>query len=162
MSYKVAVKVKGEPQWSYNAQRFATKKQATAAADDLSSRWMLVDAYEIQSSPDPVNYKWRNGKAIAVETPIIGVAPPTPVAPMSPVVTPVMPEQTIVTPAPVIEEPLPVEEPLPAEPEPLLPEESAPMLEPVPEPEKKVKKVIKPKSKPKRFGDGSIMKGVFD
>jgi len=69
MSYKVAVKVTGEPQWNYNAQRFATEEEAQAAGEDLYSRWTLVERFEVQESADPVNYKWEDGKAVALFTP---------------------------------------------------------------------------------------------
>lgn len=57
-SYKVAIKVYGEPGWVYNAQRFATMEEAKSAANDLASRWTLVETYEVHPSDDPVNYRW--------------------------------------------------------------------------------------------------------
>ena len=53
-SYKVAVKVRGEEGWSYNALRFPTKEEAEAHGQDLYSRWMLVEKWEVQESDDPV------------------------------------------------------------------------------------------------------------
>ena len=54
MTFKVAVKVRGESGWSYNALRFPTREEAEAYARNLASRWMGVEKWEIQESDDPV------------------------------------------------------------------------------------------------------------
>lgn len=61
MSWKTAVKVSGEPDWSYNALRFATKEEAEAYGEDLANRWVLVREVEAQEDDEPVNYQFVNG-----------------------------------------------------------------------------------------------------
>ena len=43
-----------------NALRFATREEAEANARDLMGRWMLVTAWRVVESDDPVNYRWDN------------------------------------------------------------------------------------------------------
>lgn len=65
-SYKVEVLTYGETKWASNALRFATEEEAKAAALDLAGRWTMLQEWRIASSMDPVNYKWREGRAVAV------------------------------------------------------------------------------------------------
>lgn len=57
MSWKPAVEVNGDQNWSYNALRFETKEEALASAKDLMNRWLLVTAFDAHESDEPVNYK---------------------------------------------------------------------------------------------------------
>ena len=66
-SWKPAVRVYGEPQWNYNALRFATEAEALANANDLMARWTLVEAAQAHPSDDPVNYSYANGRLEAVK-----------------------------------------------------------------------------------------------
>ena len=56
MSYKVEVLVGND--WSTNAVRFETELEATAAGQELLSRWMVPTDSRPAPSPDPVNYKF--------------------------------------------------------------------------------------------------------
>lgn len=66
MSWKPAIKTSGED-WSYNAQRFATKEEAELMAKDIFNRWMLATDHAAHESDDPVNYKLENNTLISVE-----------------------------------------------------------------------------------------------
>jgi hypothetical protein len=55
MSWRVMVKVTGEPGYTGNALRFATQKEAKAYGSDLYSRWTRVETYKVVRSRDPVN-----------------------------------------------------------------------------------------------------------
>lgn len=67
MSWKPEVQVAGEgDKWCQNALVFATKEEAEANARDLMSRWLLVTACRAGESSDPVNYRWINGRLLAV------------------------------------------------------------------------------------------------
>ena len=61
MSWKTAVKVRGESGWSYNALRFATQEEAEAYGEDLYRRWLLVERCEAQETDEPVNYRFSDG-----------------------------------------------------------------------------------------------------
>ena len=74
-SYKVAVKIAGEPGWSYNALRFATKEEADLFGRDLFSRWMLMEKYEVQSSNEPVDAAIVSGE-LKMLNPIPNPRPP--------------------------------------------------------------------------------------
>lgn len=68
-SYKPQVQVRGEgDKWHDNALRFATLEEAAANASDLYGRWMMATAHRAVESDDPVNYRWLDGKLVAVET----------------------------------------------------------------------------------------------
>jgi hypothetical protein len=54
-SFKVGCKTRGDMNWAYNALRFATREQAQNYAEDLYSRWMALDSYEVQESDDAPN-----------------------------------------------------------------------------------------------------------
>ena len=68
MSWKTAVKVKGEEGWSYNALRFATSQEADSYGADLSRRWLLVEKWEAQESDEPVNYHFSDGELQPIGT----------------------------------------------------------------------------------------------
>jgi len=67
MSFKTAVRIKGESRWTYNGLFFATSEEAEAWGQDLSRRWSLLKKWEAQPSNEPVNYKFENGQLIKVE-----------------------------------------------------------------------------------------------
>lgn len=48
-----------------NALRFATKEEGEKYGFDLSMRWTALVRYSVAESADPVNYVWRDGRAIA-------------------------------------------------------------------------------------------------
>lgn len=52
-----------------NALRFATREEAEANVKDLMRRWFAVRETRVVESDDPVNYKWVDGKLVAVEAP---------------------------------------------------------------------------------------------
>ena len=57
MSWKPEVQTDSTGKWYTNALRFATEEEARISAEDLMSRWMLVQACRAAESDDPVNYK---------------------------------------------------------------------------------------------------------
>ena len=57
MSYKAWMRT-GRDDWNTNALVFATEKEAEDYAKDLSSRWTLVEQYEVRKSDDEVNYEF--------------------------------------------------------------------------------------------------------
>jgi len=68
VSWKTAVKVFGEPQWNYNALRFATREEAEAYGADLASRWILVRDWEAQVDDEPPNYRLEGRQLIKIQT----------------------------------------------------------------------------------------------
>jgi hypothetical protein len=62
MSFKPMVFVQGA--WAGNALRFETEAEALAAANDVFSRWLLCEDRRVDSSTDPVNYRWIEGKGL--------------------------------------------------------------------------------------------------
>jgi hypothetical protein len=58
-SWKAGAYGKGERAPSFNALRFATRKEALAYASDLYGRWMGCDKVEVFPSSDAPNYEWR-------------------------------------------------------------------------------------------------------
>ena len=44
--------------WTHNALRFATRKEAESYGQDLAMRWTQVRDWRITPSDDPVNYRW--------------------------------------------------------------------------------------------------------
>jgi len=136
-SYKVAVKVYGEPNWAYNAQRFATRGEAEQAGKDLSGRWTSLEKFEVQESPDPVNYRIANGTMEEVASPAPPPAPRVPAAVPPPVAVP--------SPVSVVSE------------------EGEDMLEEKPvSRRRKAQKAPKKKRKERSFVDGSSMSGIFN
>jgi hypothetical protein len=53
--------------WSSNALRFVTREEAEMYVKDLKSRWLMVYDTRVVDSPDPVNYRWKDGKLESVE-----------------------------------------------------------------------------------------------
>jgi hypothetical protein len=67
-SYRPEYQVIGElGTWHANGLRFATEEEALANAFDLAGRWMAVTHHRAAPSDDPVNYRWEDGKLVAVE-----------------------------------------------------------------------------------------------
>jgi hypothetical protein len=64
MSFKPVVQTDDSGKWYDNALRFATKEEALANACDLTARWMLVRAYDVCYSTDPVNYRWDSEQGL--------------------------------------------------------------------------------------------------
>lgn len=66
MSWKPEVIADSSGKWVGNGLRFATKEEAEGNVKDLFSRWMLVRETRVVESPDPVNYRWENGRLVPV------------------------------------------------------------------------------------------------
>jgi hypothetical protein len=64
MSYKPEMFVQGE--WCSNQLRFATEEEAKSSAKALFMRWTLPEKWRVSESDDPVNYKWENGREVAL------------------------------------------------------------------------------------------------
>jgi len=58
MSWKAGMIIPGEAKPSFNAVRFATKKEAMAAGSELMSRWMVPTGYKAVRCKDAVNYRF--------------------------------------------------------------------------------------------------------
>lgn len=68
MSYKPEVQTAGNgDKWSHNNLAFATREEAEASARDLESRWMLVTAWRVAESDQPVNYSLVDGQLKAIK-----------------------------------------------------------------------------------------------
>lgn len=67
MSWKPEVIADDSGKWTGNAMRFATQAEAKASVENLALRWTLVTDTRVVESPDPVNYRWADGRAISVE-----------------------------------------------------------------------------------------------
>jgi hypothetical protein len=65
MSFKPEV-IRGDGEWNGNALRFETEAEALANVRDLYSRWTLVKETRVVSSTDAVNYRWVDGRLVAV------------------------------------------------------------------------------------------------
>lgn len=66
-SFKVEVQTYGHTgTWSTNAVRFATLDEADKAGVDMAHRWTMLENWRVAPSDDAVNYKWEDGKAVAV------------------------------------------------------------------------------------------------
>lgn len=68
MSWKPEVIADSSGKWTPNGLRFATREEAEANVKDLSYRWSAVREIRVVESDDPVNYAWRNGKLVNLET----------------------------------------------------------------------------------------------
>jgi hypothetical protein len=66
-SYAPQVIADNSGQWVGNALRFATWEEAEKNVFDLSMRWTLVRETRVVESDDPVNYRYIDGRLIAVE-----------------------------------------------------------------------------------------------
>jgi hypothetical protein len=68
MNWRPMVQVSGRSEWSGNGLVFATKQEAEDNAKDLMQRWTLVTDTRADETDNPVNYKWTDGRLVAVET----------------------------------------------------------------------------------------------
>ena len=68
MSWKPEVIADNSGKWCGNALRFATKEEAEANVLDLSYRWTSVRDTRVVESDEPVNYRWIDGRLIAIES----------------------------------------------------------------------------------------------
>lgn len=66
MSWKPEVIADSSGKWCGNGLAFATREEAEANVADLASRWWLVRQTRVVESDQPVNYRWDNGRLIAV------------------------------------------------------------------------------------------------
>lgn len=57
MSWAPEVQTGNDQKFYGNSLRFATKEEAEISAKDLMSRWLLVVAWRVVETDDPVNYK---------------------------------------------------------------------------------------------------------
>jgi hypothetical protein len=73
MSWKPEVIADNSGKWCGNALRFATKEEAEANVRDLSYRWLLVRDTRVVESDEPVNYRWIDGRLVAVDAPLATV-----------------------------------------------------------------------------------------
>ena len=65
-SFAAEVIADSSGQWCGNGLRFATEQEALAYVSDLAYRWTAVREERVVPSLDPVNYKWADGKAVAI------------------------------------------------------------------------------------------------
>lgn len=65
MAWKPEVFVEGK--WQQNALVFATRQEAEERARDLFTRWTLCENSRAVEVDAVVNYRYENGKLIAVE-----------------------------------------------------------------------------------------------
>ncbi len=63
-SYKTEVNVDGN--WASNALRFATESEAKAYGNELLSRWFAPSDSRAAESEDPVNYAFKDGRAVSL------------------------------------------------------------------------------------------------
>lgn len=63
-SWKPEQKVDGK--WYGNTLRFATKLEAVENGRDLFDRWTASQSYRAVQSTDPVNYRYVDGRAVAI------------------------------------------------------------------------------------------------
>jgi hypothetical protein len=66
MSFKTEILAFHETKWVSNGVRFATADEAEAAGQELSMRWFALDQWRAAESDEPVNYKFENGKSVAL------------------------------------------------------------------------------------------------
>ena len=66
-SYKPEVIADSSGKWCGNALRFPTREEAEANVRDLKSRWMLVIDTRVVESDDEPNYRWEDGRLVAIE-----------------------------------------------------------------------------------------------
>lgn len=67
MSWAPQVQTGLSDTWTGNTLRFATKEEAEANVRELSMRWLAVRLTRVVASTDPVNYRWQDGRLVAVE-----------------------------------------------------------------------------------------------
>lgn len=68
-SYAPQVIADNSGQWCGNALRFATRVEAEQNVFDLSMRWTSVRETRVVESDDPVNYRYINGRLVALPEP---------------------------------------------------------------------------------------------
>ena len=66
-SWKPEVIADSSGKWCGNALRFATKEEAEANVKALAWRWFSVIDTRVVESDDPVNYRWVDGRLVAVD-----------------------------------------------------------------------------------------------
>ena len=66
MSWKPEVIADRSGKWTGNTFRFATQEEADEYVEDLMWRWTAVTGWRSIESTDPVNYRWADGKAVAL------------------------------------------------------------------------------------------------
>lgn len=57
-----------------NGQAFATKEEARLSAAARFQRWTMPLDYDVESSNEPVNYRYENGQDISIEIQQLGDA----------------------------------------------------------------------------------------
>ena len=62
MSWKGEVIADAGGEWAGNVIRLATREEADEYVRDLADRWIAVRGWRTIESPDPVNYRWVNGR----------------------------------------------------------------------------------------------------
>jgi hypothetical protein len=67
MSYKSEVIADNSGKFCGNALRFATRDEAEAYVSDLAWRWTAVLATQVLECDEPVNYRYRDGRAERLE-----------------------------------------------------------------------------------------------
>lgn len=66
MSWKPVFKMPRDPKYYDNAQRFATKEEATDSAAARFAVWTMPEAYDVLESTDPVNYAVVDGREVSI------------------------------------------------------------------------------------------------
>jgi len=67
MSWKAEVIADSSGNFTGDALRFATEKEASEYVRDLEWRWTSVRDTRVVESADPVNYVWVDGRAQRIE-----------------------------------------------------------------------------------------------
>ena len=65
MSWRAETKVVNDDKWYGNGLRFETEEEAVKYAVDLGLRWNAVVDTRVVHSDAPVNYDFKNNRAIA-------------------------------------------------------------------------------------------------
>lgn len=60
MSWAPEVQTGNDEKFYGNSLRFATKEEAEISAKDLMARWLLVVAWRVVETDDPVNYRIKD------------------------------------------------------------------------------------------------------
>ncbi len=68
MAYRTEVQADSSGTWAGNGLFFKTRKEAEAYANDLFCRWAAVRQWRVVRSTNPVNYVWKNDRAVSVGT----------------------------------------------------------------------------------------------
>jgi hypothetical protein len=67
MSWKPEIKTAHDTKWYSNELIFETKQEAESYARDLFYRWTATESWRVTEVTAPVNYRWKEGRAIPVE-----------------------------------------------------------------------------------------------